>query len=181
MVHWVSLSCRWFENRNSIPFWAHLPFVIIIIKFICVVAHTIDILHCAVHVFTLYVLTSKCDKSCENCAALFFQYSSSSCGPLVSFSLRSCWLSINTFATSLIHVETRSSNSPQNSLFVASSCTSFGLFTFKNSVFPSSNTFVFSHTCSHTRNALQNDRSPGSSWLLIRLQPISSSSSSAFG
>ena len=38
-----------------------------------------------------------CATICENCAPRLFQYSSSSCGPLESFSLRSCWLSISTY------------------------------------------------------------------------------------
>ena len=38
-----------------------------------------------------------CATICENCAPRLFQYSSSSCGPLESFSLRSCWLSIITY------------------------------------------------------------------------------------
>lgn len=40
------------------------------------------------------VLTCRFVKSCENCAARFFQYSSSSCGPEDESSRRSCSLSI---------------------------------------------------------------------------------------
>lgn len=38
-----------------------------------------------------------CVTICENWAPRLFQYSSSSWGPLESFSLRSCWLSISTY------------------------------------------------------------------------------------